>query len=244
MVSAIFHAIFYDPLANALVWIYAVIPGEDLGVAIILLTIAVRFALYPLTKKALQSQRALQELQPRLKEIRERHKKDPQQATRQMFELYREKKINPFSGFVPILVQLPILIALFYVLRGILETPEVVLAESLYSFVSAPSDLTPESFGGMLHLAEKSVVLGVITGVAQYAQSHLSSAMLPKASGDKGDFANMMAFQMRYIFPVAMVGIASILPSGISLYLLVTTVFSVAQQARFNKTTWKNPPTG
>lgn len=236
MISEIFNTIFYDPIFNLLLGLYEILPFADLGIAIVLFTILLRILLYPLTAKALRSQRLLQDLQPKLKEIRGKYKKQPQRVTQEMMRLYRENKVSPFGGFVPILIQFPILIALFYVLRGILETPDAAFAQHLYSFVSQPETFRVESFGGAVDLAGRSLILAVFTGIAQYIQSHLAFQKAPaKDKESKGDFANAMAFQMRYVFPVAIIGIGAVLPAGITLYLFVTTAFSAFQQVLFNR---------
>src|SRR3989338_1999815 len=109
----IFNTIFYQPLLSALLFIYQRLPGHDLGVAIILLTLLIKLLLYPLGAKAIKSQKALQELQPKMKEIQERFKNDKNTQAKETMELYKREKINPFSSFGLLIVQLPILFALF-----------------------------------------------------------------------------------------------------------------------------------
>ena len=113
-----FNEILYRPLFNILVLLYNIIPGDDLGIAIIVLTIGIKLVLYPLNQKAIKSQKALQELQPKIKEIQKKYKDKTQQAE-ELLKLYKEAKINPFSGFLPLLIQIPILIALYKVFLGI-----------------------------------------------------------------------------------------------------------------------------
>ena len=107
-----FHVTIYQPLYNILVFLYNVVPGKDFGVSIILLTIFLRIALIPIYKKQLESQKKMQELQPKIKELQEKVK-DKEQQTRQMMELYKEHKTNPFSGCFPLVVQMVILITIF-----------------------------------------------------------------------------------------------------------------------------------
>ena len=111
----IFKAIFYQPLLDAIVLIYKYLPGHDFGVAVIILTVLIKFILYPLSAKGIKSQKALQDLQPKIKELQERFKDDKNRQAKEVMDLYKKEKINPFSGFLLLLVQLPILFALFKV---------------------------------------------------------------------------------------------------------------------------------
>src|SRR3989338_5532660 len=148
----IFKAIFYQPLLDAIVLIYKYLPGHDFGVAVIILTVLIKFILYPLSAKGIKSQKALQDLQPKIKELQEKFKDDKARQTKEVMDLYKKEKINPFSGFLLLLVQLPILFALFRVFsKGFEGLGEI--------------DAT---FLGIMNLAEKSVVLVALSGIAQF----------------------------------------------------------------------------
>src|SRR3989344_3192720 len=121
----IFNVVLYQPLFNALVFLYNYIPGKDFGVAIIVLTILLRLALYPLTAKALHAQKALSDLQPKMKEIQEKFKDNKDEASRKLLELYQKEKFNPLSAILPIIVQLPILIALYSVFSNGSDTDQL-----------------------------------------------------------------------------------------------------------------------
>src|SRR5688572_820076 len=110
-----FNTVLYYPLFNLLVLIYNYLPGHDFGIAIIVLTIIIRFILYPVSVKALNSQKALQKLQPQIQELQKKYKDDKEKQAKETLELYRREKINPFSGLLLALIQLPILIALYNV---------------------------------------------------------------------------------------------------------------------------------
>ena len=111
----IFNTIFYQPLLRALVLLYNYLPWHDLGIAVIVLTVLVKLALYPLGSKGIKSQKALQDLQPKIKEVQERFKEDKTRQAKEVMDIYKKEKINPFSGFLLLLIQLPILFALFRV---------------------------------------------------------------------------------------------------------------------------------
>ena len=113
--SKAFYAVLYQPLLNALVFLYTYLPGHDFGIAIIILTSLIKLLLYPLGTKAVRAQRALAELQPKIKEIQEKYKKDKATQTKEIMDLYKKEKVNPFAGMLPLIIQLPILIALYRV---------------------------------------------------------------------------------------------------------------------------------
>jgi len=223
----IFNESLYRPLLNALIWIYNIIPGNDLGIAIIILTILIRFILYPLSKKAIQSQKAMSRLQPKIKEIQKKCKNKEEQA-KAMMELYKKHKINPMAGCLPILIQLPILIALYRVFFSGLK-PEAL--NILYDFVARPDSLNV-MFLGLIDLSQRSIFLAVLAGVFQFIQSKM---IVPKnIGGQKGksglDFASMMSQQMVYFMPVITVFIAWSLPAALPLYWAVITLFGIVQQ--------------
>lgn len=223
---SIFNTVLYQPLFNVLVLLYKYIPGQDFGVAVVALTILIRLLIYPLGVKAIRSQKAMAEIQPKLKEIQEKHKDDKVKQAQATMELYKEAKINPFSGCLPLLVQLPILLALFRVFwRGVSQEQMAYL----YSFISAPAQIDP-NFLGIIDLSQPFPVLAVLAGVCQFVQTKMIS---PKQTADKkkqGDFSSMFQKQMLYFFPVITVLFVWRLPSAIALYWIVTSLFSIVQQ--------------
>lgn len=224
-----FNELLYRPLFNALVWLYNILPGHDLGVAIIVLTVIIRLLLYPLTQQAIESQKALTELQPKIKELQKRYKTREEQA-RAMMELYRQHKINPLSGFLPLLIQLPILIALYQVFLGGLD-PERL--NGLYSFVSQPAALDP-MFLGIINLSQRHMGLAVLAGFLMFIQSKMTLGQ--KKSQPAGlkiggkDFSSMMGQQMTYFMPLITILIAWSLPAALPLYWIVITLFGIGQQ--------------
>lgn len=219
-----FNTILYQPLFNALVLLYQYLPGNDFGVAIIILSAAIRIALYPLMTQSIKSQKSLSEIQPKLQEIQSKYKDNKEEQGRQMMELYKREKINPLGGCLPMLVQLPILIALYQVLRKILEPGAM---SNLYSFVSNPGNINP-LFLGVVDLANPNIILALFAGLTQFFQSK----MLTKASKSsvKGELAQIFQKQMIYLFPIFTVFILLRLPSAIALYWLITALFAIAQQ--------------
>ena len=226
----IFNEVLYRPLFNVLIWLYDVLPGHDLGIAIIILTAAIRLLLYPLSKKAIKSQKALTGLQPKIKEIQKKYKDKADQAKATM-ELYRQYRINPMSGCLPILIQLPILIALYRVFFTGLD-PEKL--NGLYGFISRPELLNP-MFLGIINLSQRSIFLSVLAGFLMFVQSKMMMSKGPASLGGglkiKGlDFSSIMGQQMTYLMPLLTVFIAFGLPAGLPLYWAVITLFGIVQQ--------------
>jgi len=224
--ASIFNIVLYKPLFNALVLLYDYIPGHDFGLAIIILTIVIRFILYPLAMRAINSQKALQKLQPKIQEIQKKYKDDKEKQAKEMLEIYKTEKINPFSGFFLALVQLPILIALYTVFWHGLNPKELI---NLYSFVPNPVHVN-SLFLGLIDLSKPNIIFAVLAGIFQYFQTKM---LMPKTtpSGNKAsDFSNMMQKQMTYFFPVMTIIILLNLPSALGLYWTISGVFSIIQQ--------------
>jgi len=234
LISTIFNEALARPLFNALVWVYNIMPGHDLGIAIIAVTVLLRIILYPLSGKALRSQKILQELQPKIKELQKKHENKEEQA-RVMMEFYKEHKINPLSGCLPILIQLPLLIALYRVFLTGLKPHSL---DKLYSFIANPGALDP-MFIGVVNLSEPSHFLAILAGASQFLQA--KTAFQQKKDAPKSavpDFSASMSKSMIYMMPLFMVFIAWNLPAGLSLYWVVTMLFSLGQQVIVNRKTY------
>ena len=221
MISNIFQTILVHPLLNALIFVYNYIP--DIGVAIILVTLVVRFALLPSYHKSLKHQKALQALQPKMNEIKEKYKDDQQKQAAAMMELYRVHKVNPMSSCLPLLIQLPIFFALFAVFNQSLGGKDLV---GLYSFVPRPDEVSP-MFLGIMNLADHNLVLSAIAGILQFFQTKM---MLPKTIDPKDMMSTMMSGPMLYALPVITVVAGMSVPAGLPLYWIVTTLFIIVQQ--------------
>ncbi|MFW0838160.1 MAG: YidC/Oxa1 family membrane protein insertase [Candidatus Komeilibacteria bacterium] len=229
MLSALYHNILYQPLFNILVFFYDIIPVKDVGWSIILLTVVIRLLLFPLSKSSIESQKKLQDIKPELDALKEKHKDDKEAFGKATMALYKEKKINPASSCLPLLIQLPILFAVYQVLRVGLSNGSFDL---LYSFVSHPGVIN-SLFLGFINLAEPNIVLAILAGLGQYFQSKMIIKTQPeknnKASG-KADLAGAMSKQMLYFMPIFTVFIGMSLPSGLALYWLVSILLTILQQ--------------
>lgn len=230
--SYIYHTFFFDPLYNALVLLFTTFSWVDAGVGIIILTILVRLAIYPLSKKAVVTQIRIAEISPELEKIKEKHKDNPEEQARKTLELYREKKVNPFSGIFVILIQLPIIFALYQIF---LHFPEVN-AEILYSFVQAPESITT-TFLGFINVTAKSIPLALLAAVSTFFQFRISMKSQPKPKGNSfGDnLARSMQVQMKYVFPVIVFFISYSISGAIAIYWVTANLFGIAQELYIRK---------
>lgn len=224
----IYTTLLYQPILNIFVALYNLIP--EVGAVIILLTLAMRLLLYPFYKKQVQAQKSMQDLQPKLNEIKSKYKDDKEAQAKAMMELYKTNKVNPLSSCLPVLIQLPIFLAVYQVLRNGLSNSESF--DLLYSFVTKPEMINP-MFLGYFDLAGRSIILAVLAGAAQFWQAKMlvKTKAQPPVDGSKDeDTMAMMNKQMMYFMPVMIIFFGLSLPSGLSLYWLVSTLFMIAQQ--------------
>jgi YidC/Oxa1 family membrane protein insertase len=225
--SQLFHSIIYQPIFNALIFFYNIIPGHDLGIAIILLTIVIRVILYPLSQKQIESQKKMQELQPEIKRVQEKYKNDKEKQGKELMNLYKEKKVNPASGCLPMVVQIIFIIALYRALVAGINFSE---CKDLYSFVACPTKIGT-SFLGILDLAKPNIILAAFTAAAQFFQTKMMMGTMKAAAiGGKSDFAQTMNQQMLYLGPLLTLFIGARFPAGLPLYWLVMTLFMIGQQ--------------
>src|SRR3989344_4207071 len=232
MISYLFNEIFYRPLFNGLIFLYNIVPGHDMGISIIILTVLIRFILWPLTGKSIKNQKFLTKIQPQIEEIKKKFKNNKEAQAKALMGLYSENKINPLAGFLPLVVQIPIIFALWRVFLNSL----VLDLNSLYSFISAPAQVQ-SVFLGFVDLSRKSVVLAVLAGVLQYFQTKMimhshSAKSTGLGGGPSGspDFGQIMSKQMLYFGPILSVIIFWSLPAALPLYWIVVTLLTLLQQ--------------
>lgn len=221
---SIYHTLLFEPLFNTLVVLYNLVPGQDFGVAVILVTLLVRFAFAPLSAKAVVAQRKLTALQPKAKEIQEKFKNDRDKQAKELLELYKKEKVNPLAGILPILIQLPILIALYQVFWKGMGADQL---QFLYSFVENPGLINP-TFLGVVNLGERSFAVAGAAAFFQFLQGKQMAQQ--RKTGDQKSFAATFQKQALYFFPVLTLLIVSQLPSAIGLYWITTSLFSIGQQ--------------
>ncbi len=224
-----FTTIFYQPILNLVVFIYNLLPNHDIGWTIIILTIIVKIILYPLSKKSIEGQKALQELQPKLEEIKKKYADNKEAMSRAMMDLYKQEKVNPLSSCLPLLLQLPFFWAIFRVFRDELTGKALIL---IYPFIHNPGVINPVAFG-FINFSKSNIVFAILAGVSQFFQAKMMP-MRPAPIKSEGALdENMMSVmnkQMLYFMPALTIFICLTLPSGLAFYWLISTLLTIAQQ--------------
>ncbi len=207
----IYNFALYNPIKSLLMYFYN-LTGGDLGLAIILLTVAFKTILIPFERKSLESQKALQEMQPEIDKISRECKDDKEKQAMAVMELYKKSDVNPFASIYLVLIQFPILIAMFQVIKSI------SLDDTLNkNFLNIISDLG----------ANHNLPLIILIVVLQIIQMRKGTA----SSKKKNTFTKAMP----YIFPVFIGFILYNFSAAIGIYILVSALFTVAQQFIINK---------
>ena len=211
------------------------------GFSIILLTIALRLMMYPLNTWSIRSSLKMQEIAPKIKAIQDRYKKDPKKGQMEIMNLYRQQGINPFSGCLPILLQMPFLIGMFYLLKSTFPLRGASFIPGWINNLAAPDVLfswdTPIFFiGTQFHL------LPILLGLTMFIQQKMTSK-IPKDTKDLSDSQKqqkMMGNIMSIVFTVMFYGF----PSGLNIYFISSTLLGILQQWFLTKKIKAQPPTG
>lgn len=233
MIYDIWNSFLYHPLLNALAFLVSIIPGGDVGIAVIILTILVKVLLFPLSQKSIESQAEMNILAPELNKIKTSGVSKEEQA-RKTFELYKQHKVNPFSGCLLVIIQIPIIFALYYVFfKGIKFDTSF-----LYSFIHVPDNVNM-FFLGLIDISAKSLPLAILAGVSQYLQAYYMPKPLPTTPGSGSSFADSftksMQVQMKYVFPFVVGFIAYTISGAVALYWITSNLFMVGQQIYVSK---------
>lgn len=245
----IWDFLLYQPIYNSLIFFASVIPGHSLGLSIIIITLIIRVILYFPSQKALRSQKRIQDIQPKLKNLQEQHKGNQEKIAMETMKLWREHKVNPLSSCLPILIQMPILIGLFYAIQDGLNPDNVhllypPLKETDFNSINVV-------FLRLLDLSQKNLyVLPVIVGGLQFLQMKLSfakqkdSALLNKTKNDQDKMPDlqMMNNMMIYMMPAMIAIFTASLPAGVGLYWGISTLFGIIQQLAINREKNSNEP--
>ena len=216
-----------------MVFLVGLLPTHDVGIAVILLTIVVRFILFPLSKRAVAAQLAMKQIAPEIEEFKTQFKDDREAQSKAIFKLYKDRGIHPFAGFALVLLQFPILIGLYWVFaKGGLPGVDLSL---LYAFVHAPANINME-FLGLVDMRSSSIVLAVLASITQFAYTRLSMGKAgskdpsPVESSLSGDMAKSFDLQARYVLP-AMIGVISFsVAAAAPLYWTTSNLFMIAQE--------------
>ncbi len=240
MISSIFSTFIYDPLYNGLVFLVGIVPSHDMGIAVVLLTILVRFIIYPLSRRAVDSQLAMKRIAPEVEEVKKKIK-DSAEQSKAIFALYKERGVHPFASMGLLLVQLPILIALYWVFaRGGFPAVDPKL---LYSFVHAPDSVNMHFFGFIDMAAKHNIVLAALVTLTQFIYTRLSMGPRGEQSATEATLSNDMAksfdIQARYILPLVIGVISYTIAAAAPLYWVTSNIFMILQEyasgRRFDK---------
>jgi YidC/Oxa1 family membrane protein insertase len=216
--------ILYYPLFNALMLLVFIIPGHNVGWAIIALTVIIRIILLPSSLNASRQQKKMQDMQPKLAALQEKYKDDKKAQAEALAQFYKDNNVNPLGSCLPLLIQLPILIVLYYVFINGLDTSRFGL---LYSWVPRPEYIQTMFFGLDLAKPDKWI-LPVLAGLLQFYQGY---QITPKTKpGEKQEMAQMISKQMLFLMPVFTIFIAGKFPAALPLYWIITTLFAIGQQ--------------
>jgi len=222
----ILETILYKPLYNALIFLVWLVPDHNVGWAIIILTVVIRLILLPSSLKAARAQIRLRDLQPELAKIQAEYKDDKTKQSKAVMDFYKKHKVSPWGSCLPLLIQFPILIVLYYVFINGLTTARFDL---LYAFVPRPEVINTVWLG--IDLAKPNVwLLPVLAGVLQYIQGRQMQPVTTKGDDKSGQMQSMLTKQMLYLMPVFTVIIAMRLPAALPLYWIITTLFGIGQQ--------------
>lgn len=211
-----------------MVFIYNVLPGHDLAITIILMTIVIKLVLWPLSHQAIESQKKIQDIQPEMEALKKKYADNKEALGKAMMELYKERNVNPFSSCLPLLIQLPFLFAVFHVFQTGFQNGALDL---VYSFISRPEQINHIALG-FIDLSKPYILLAVAAGAAQYWQAWMTLAKKNHhvVETSPNNLGAAMNKQMLYFMPALTVFIGLTLPGGLSLYWLVTTLLTILQQ--------------
>lgn len=232
--SYLFHTFFYNPLYNGLILLLSWLPNPDVGVAVILFTAFVKFILFPLSKTAVKTQLKLREIEPQMAAMKEKYKDNREKQAQEMLAMYKTNGINPFSGILLMLIQIPIIFALYFIFfKGGLPSIDLSL---LYPFVAEAvtriSDPINMHFLGFMDISKPQAILALLAGASQFVQVQLSLPAVAKVANPsfKDDMARSLNVQMRYVLPVFITIVAFNISGAVALYWITGNLFTIGQE--------------
>ncbi len=229
MISALFHTYLTQPIYNLLIFFIGIMPNGDTGLAVIAVTLIVKVIILPLSLSAVRTQRAMKVIEPELKDVKEKYKEDKERQAKETFALYKKYRINPFASFFTLLLQLPILLALYWVFRGD-ALPAITVAD-LYSFVAIPTHISTELFG-LFSVTGKSITLALLAGVTQFLQAYFAVPTPPKSENAslQEDFGRAMALQARFVIPLVIALVSYETSGAVALYFVTSNLVTLFQE--------------
>lgn len=239
--TKLFRALVTKPILNAMVLIGAVTPGHSLAVAIIVITLVIKLILFIPTQHAMEGQKKMQLLQPKLEAVRAKYPGDPQKVNEETMKLWKEHGVNPLQSCLPLLLQFPLLIGLLYAVQS--GANMALAREYVYGFNQHLSWSFGNSLFGIDLTQPEKIIFPVLLVVLQFFQMKLSFAIADKKKAKEVEKAeetpgNAMAMQqkmMTYVLPLMIGFFALRFPAAVALYWGVSTLFAIGQQVIVNR---------
>ena len=226
-----FTTFLIQPIYNLFVFLLNVVPGGDVGLAIIAITLLMRIVLYPVFTASIRTQMAMQAMQGELDIITEKYKDKPQELLRERMALMKKHNVRPFAGFLALIIQFVLIIALYYALfhEGFPEIDHTLL----YSFVSEPA-VVQTTFLGMDLLTAHHWLLALIVGLTQYAAIRLTimrtNTHTQSHTPERAAALRMQNNLMLYFMPIFIAVISYTFPAAVGIYFTASNVVSLAQE--------------
>lgn len=209
-----------------------ILPGQDIGLAVVVVTLIVKVIIMPLSFAALRTQRAIKAIEPEMKKIREELKDDKENQAKEMFALYKKYGVNPFASLLTLIIQLPIVISLYWVFNN----KELLMVDTtiLYSFVPAPLAISP-LFLGIFAVTGASITLAALAGLTQFVYGRYAIPVPEKSTKKPGtdmqaDFGRSLAIQMRFMLPIFIAAAAYFTSVAIALYFITSNLVGILQE--------------
>lgn len=219
----IYDQVIYQPLLNLLIYTYNILPIQDLGVVILVLTLLSRLAVWKPTNKSIRTQLIMKRLQPEMNALKVQFKDDPTAQFKAQQALQKTHGVSTLSSCLPLLIQLPFLIALYQVFQSTLKGS----IEGLYAFVQKPEHINT-MFLGLVDLTKTGYILPVIAAAFQFWQARMLAKALPDTETDS--LTKSMNATTQYSLPLVSLFVGIYLPSGLLLYWVTTSVIMILQQ--------------
>jgi YidC/Oxa1 family membrane protein insertase len=233
-----FHTILYVPIYNLLIFLVGIIPHGDVGIALIGVVVVVRVLILPLSLSMVRTQKAMQVLNPEIKALQEKYKDDKETLAKETFALYKKYKLNPFASIFTLIIQLPVLITLYFIAKG--SSLYVVNTALLYPFIHMPAVLSP-LFLGFFVLSKSNLILAALSALSQFGYAYYGMPVPPAPPKSKDgspasmqeEFGRAMQMQMRFVLPI-IIGIVSYTSGALALYFITSNIIMVLQTVLVN----------
>lgn len=233
MITQLFNEIVFKPILNLLIFVYQYV--GDFGITIIFITIILKLILFPLTRKSYESQRALAKIQPHLRELQEKYKNNKEKLALETMNLYRQLNVKPFGFFIPFIIQIVVLIALY---RVILISVQNGFQNFLYSFTPSANKISL-LFLGSLDLSKPNIIIAFLAAVSQFFSSYLvmkrnqlkhdQQKSENRNANLTSDFAQNFNKQLIFFMPAITFMVGLQLPSALVFYWFISTILGILE---------------